>query len=534
MKAGIHVGLTLGAAAMSVALGLLPAAGQGLPPSDAAAALSRLADRGGPPAARQPARAAPVSFVLSGVRYETTSGYLSDAELDAIAAPFLGQRMTPARLSALIAAHDAAYAARDVALARASLAGIDPAAGVVRIRLFEARLGQVTATAPGLRDDYLSMRLGLAPGALADTRRIADRLARLALTDGLVGEAVFSPGARTGETDLTVTYPAPEPYAGSLRLDNYGEAAKGEARLLLSFGLTSLTGRNDPLALDLVLSEGLRAATLSHARTVTPDGGRLALALGVERSETLRDPVQTTESRTATLSFATPTALEETRELWLSASLDAFDSRSETFGIASADQSGLVLTLGANGRQVLQQGPFDGIAWAASLTAGRYDDAVTGDSDLRFGLIGADVRADTVLGGWGFLSLSAAAQLALTDDQPSRSAFTVTSPFAVPGYPEGQSQGDGGYWVRAQVEGQAPLPVPGADLRPYAFAAFGEAFDREDGDWTGQGRAAAAGLGLSGPVAGTVFVDLQLTRSLTTVLGAGEDWEIRASLSHDF
>lgn len=522
-----------------IPLGLLSAlvapnaSAQGLPPSDAASALAELAARS-PQAAPRPVFQ-PLRFTLRRVVFPGASAYFKQAALDAAVAPFIGRRLRSGGAQAIADAVNALYRAEGIDLAIAQVAGIDPGRGTVAIDLFEARLGRVDYRSERTRPAYLRFRLGVEEGELADTRVIAERLERLWLTDRLRAEADFSPGAMPGRTDLTMSFDDPPPLAASLRFDNYGEAATGAARASASLRINSLTGWGDPLALDMMTSEGARSATLTYSRTVTPGGGQLAASISGQHSDTLSAPVVTSETVSAGLIYAHPLTLAEDRSLWVTFGVDRYDETTEVAGAVTADQSGWSLTLGANGARSFDRA-LRQVVWSVGLTAGRFTDKVLGLGDLAYGALTATGRLQWALGDWGAAILMGAAQLPLTDDTPSRGKFAVTSPFAVPGYSSGLSEGAGGYWTRFQIEAAKPLRISGTAIHPYAFVAMGEAFDRAGGAWTGQGLASSIGIGQSGRIGRRGVFDVQLARSLTPVLGRGGDgsWSMRVAFSLTF
>jgi hemolysin activation/secretion protein len=512
-----------------------------LDPSDAAAALARLSQQmqrtdetGSTRAATQPAQ--PRIFVLRDVRFVGRSGYLEPDQLQSAVRPFIGKRMTASRASSIAQAVDALYRDAGIDLAQARVVAVDPAAGIVSLDLFEARLGRLSYDARLASPGYLDFRLGLRPGDLADTRRIAQRLERLALTDGVLADAGFAPGESVGETDLSIALEEPRRITGAFRLDNYGDAFSGEARAVFSLQVNSVTGWNDPLAIDLLASEGSRSATLSYARPVTPDGGRLGLAISAQRSDSISVPGRSTETRSATLSYLHPLRLAPDRSLWASASLDRYAETAETVGVRTADQDGWALAIGLNGRMRPGGDALRHVGWAAGFVVGRYRDRVLGGGVLDHAALTASTRLEWAFSDLAYGVLSGALQLPLTDDTPSRGQFSVTKPYAVPGYPDGLSEGDGGYWLRFQVEMAQPLPLPYAELRPYALIAAGEAWDRSAAGDTWQGLAASAGVGLSGRVADKVQADVMITKPLTTVLGrgGGDDPTVNAALSVQF
>lgn len=540
---------TLGRSALRAgALGLactwsLPAAGQGLAPSDVARALAELAESaptGPAPADRLTAAVRPdpvvaTSFTLRDVAFTGPSGYFSAEALDRIVGPWLGTQMTAKSAQALAAAVNAAYQARGADLAQAQVVAVDAGAGQVTLELFEARLGAVSYQARRASPAYLAMRTGLRRGDLADTRRIAERLERLALTDGVLADVGFSPGSTAGTTDLTVALAEPPVTTTELRVDNYGEAGTGALRGLMSFRINNLTGWNDPLSLDLTLLQGARAIVGSYSRTVSAAGTVLGATASYQTTNSITGPTRSSWSRSVAASVAQPLALSVDRQIWLSASAELFAEQATTLGFTSADQSGFFATLSLSGDHSWEDGWLARAGWSLAASAGRYDDGVLAASGLGFASLAASAQLEAPLGTWGRLVALGAGQMTPGGTLPSRLGFTVTSPLAVPGYDIGLSQGAAGYWGRLQIEAAQPLPLPDAiDLRPYAFGAVGEAFDFAGAGWVGQGQAAALGLGLSGAIGETLSFDAQLGRSLTPVLGNGPGWALRAGLSARF
>ncbi len=524
----------MGVVALSLAgAGALRA--QGLPPSQAAAALARLAAESSAPPPPPP-QAGPVarSFVLRRVLFSAPSGYFDSETLERAVAPLIGTRMAPAGAARVAEAINALYQQAGIELALARVVGVDPGAGSVTIDLFEARLGEIRASAARIRSEYLLMRLAVKSGALADTRRIARHVERLWLTDGLAAEVAFSPGAAPGLTDLTARFAAPPPVQATLRLDNHASASTGPARLTFSGRINSLTGWNDPLSLDATLSQGAQSATLSYARVLTPQGGRFTASLSHQSSNSVGPPAVTSRTDSAEIGYSLPVLLETGRSLTPSLSFERFHTRTTTAGVTTASQTGWTLNLALSGALGGERYQLSG---ALGLLGGRYDDAVAGTTGTAYAAINASGQGKWALGERAILSLSGGAQYALSRTLPGPVGFSVTSPDTVPGYDPGLSQGDGGYWLRAELAAARPLSVAGVDLYPYALAAFGQAYDRSiGGGWSGQGLASAIGGGITGQIGGNASLDFQIARSLTSVLGQGGDGSItlRGAISWTF
>jgi hemolysin activation/secretion protein len=491
--------------------------------ADRAAARAARAVAGGAARAQPQAAAAPRSFVLRDIRF-TPSAYLDAASLQAAEAALVGRRFSLSDLTPLLDAVARLYAERDIALAQPLIRAVDPRAGIVDVELFEARLGAVRFRSSNARPAYYRWRLGAAPGDLADTRLLDARLTRLTLTDGVTFDAQFTPGAARGQTDMVVEVREPARWSGEIAADNYGTESRGAERLSATLRATSLTGWNDPFALSLSGGQHALSVSASYGRVIHPSGLSMALTLGIDRSETADRPRLETRARFGEVSLSYPVLVEERRRLTASAALHAFSERSELAGVRTLDQEGGYLSLALSG------------AWfwdRASLVASQavrivtYDDAVAGTRGTRAVTLPGDATLAYRVTDATTLSLRAGWQIARRAPAPSRLEFTAASPFAVRGYPTGLQAGDAGWFLRAQIEhsvASRALP-PGASLTPFVFLDVGEAYDFDGRTHTGQGRLAAAGVGISSVWQDRFFADAFVAKPLNDVPGFSADGE---------
>ncbi|WP_407493630.1 ShlB/FhaC/HecB family hemolysin secretion/activation protein [Pseudooceanicola sp. MF1-13] len=510
-----------------------PGAAQALEPSDEAKALAEEAATAPGTAAQSTATATatkqataatprkpktPVIPRIRSVQFVNGTSYLNSEEVKAAVAPFVGQRATNATLANLQNAVNALYVRENIGLAQAVVENAQ--GGTIRMRLIEARLGNVIYNAPGLSDDYLGYRLGFAPGQLADTRRLTSQLQRFGWTDGLQADATFAPGADVGTTDLTITYPPIKPVTGYVALDNYVSQTNGKARL--SFGVTrnSLTGRNDPLSLAGTVTEGTRSLTLSYSTVVSPGGDRLGVVLNYERGRVTAAPARESRKLGATVTYSHPLALSDDRRLYLTGALDVYDESAKLAGVTTSDQRGAAINIGLTSQQAAGDGVF---GWALGVTAGQYSDRVTGGTNIGSARVNGSLDWRGPISEGIVAVMAGAFQVPITSNLPAHDNFTVTAAQIVPGYDESISAGPGGYWLRAQIESAQSIGGLGqdVDMRPYAFAAMGEAFNLAGGTLVGQGTAAAIGVGMTGRINQTVGFDVQVAAPQTRVLGSG-------------
>jgi hemolysin activation/secretion protein len=484
--------------------------------------------------------APPPTIMLRDIRF-TASSYLEEDELAALEAELVGRRYRLDQLQVVAAAVTALYTKKNIALAQANITAVDPAGGFIEIELFEARIGQVGYSGGNLSDSYLDFRLGLKSGDLADNRRINRVLSRLALTDGLQVNANFNPGAERGQTNLNIALPDRNPVQASLSTDNYGTKASGQSRLNGSVVVNSLTGWNDPLAVSGTVREHAWNAFGSYSRVIHPDGSALTLS-GSYSDAIAKGFVDLNEVAWSTsLGLSVPLVVEQTFRFSLTASAQYFESNTTLGGLDVLDQSGYAVETGFS---FLRQGQSsNGRGWsigvAAAVAFGVYDDPVFSISGADFTSISGNFNVAVGLNPDWLVSMSGSGRHSLKGATPSAYDFTVTSPFGVRGYPVSLSSGDSGYWVRFQLERATSLPGLPEDvqLRPFAFADFGEAFEQAGGLITGQGRANSVGIGLTMQLQEFLSADIYAAKPLTDVAGfdaGNENGVVRGNLTFRF
>lgn len=496
----------------------------------AAAAAAAAAGQTTPPAARSVVAPSPRLRSVSLGRSE----YFAPATLEAAVRPFVGQVLDNRTLGAVLDALGALYDAEGIVLATPVIEAVTPATGDVRIGFIEARLGRVRARSETVSDAYLAYRLNLTPGAVADNRVIAERLERLTLTDNMLLDADFAAGAAPGETDLVVSAETGPRVSTVVSLDSYGSRGSGRYRLGANTRIASLTGFNDPLNLGVTLREGAQSFSLSYARVIHPDGTRLTLSTEAGRTRNVQGTDLRGRTFFAGVGVSHPLVVAPDRSLSANALVQHFREESTLVGVRTMDQRGWVLSVGASGSR-------SGRTWAlsggADLLGGRYSDRVS-DAQQSFAaltfnaVLNGDLPGRTLSG-----SLSMAGQLALREAMPAPYGFTITSAFAVRGYPSGALSGDSGLWLRAQVEAREPLRARGGQFGvvPFAFFDAGMAASRVGGRHVSQGRAASVGLGVSASFGTATTAELFVARPLRDLPGQARSrlW-VEAGMRHRF
>lgn len=451
------------------------------------------------------------SNVLRDIEF-SPSAYLDEQDLAIIKARYIGQPLTKLLAEAIQKDVTAAYAAKDVALAKAIIGKSDLSTGTLVIELFEAKFGELNFNSKIASDRYYRWRLGVNSGDVADNRLLDKRLRRLALTDQVVFDAQMSPGKARGQTDLTINTNESEKFVFDASINNYGSAAGSRERALLSFRINGLTRANDPLVLTASPSKDSPYVGLSYARFIGRDGTVLSISGGYDRSFRTATVKLLSESVYGEVALAKPLILDEQTRVFLSGQVQYFWDQSKLFDVPFLEQNGGLGSIGLSAN--LRRGNTT-IAINPAFRLARYRSDLAGTELTHLALVG-DATISNQIAKATYVSVRGGGQLALQNVAPFRNNITIASPYAVRGYPTGLQLGDSGYYVRSQLERRIENfgTKPKGAMTPFIFLDFGEAFDRVGGSHVGQEMLMSAGIGASVELGNRVRTELFLAKPL--------------------
>ncbi|GMV45020.1 MAG: hypothetical protein AMXMBFR66_04180 [Pseudomonadota bacterium] len=269
-----------------------------------------------PPVAAHP----PAPVVLREVRFRGAT-VIDDAELQQLAAPWLGRPLRALDLEDLRQTITRAYVARGRINSGAVLDDDALQGATLTLRIVEGRIAQVRQSGlQGLSATYLASRLVHGDEVL-DLQRLQERF-ELQLADPLFTriQARLLPDDAPGRALLELDVTRARPWQVSLFANNYLAPAVGAAQAGVEASAQNLLGWGDLLAGTLTRSEG---STNADASWQLPLGGtRTVLALRLARgsSSVIEEPVAALDigsridTREATLSHP---LLDEPRRRWL-------------------------------------------------------------------------------------------------------------------------------------------------------------------------------------------------------------------------
>jgi len=190
----------------------------------------------GPPVIKSPASAPSTAglqrFLLKEVRFPATEA-IGNAELQAVAAPYLNRTVDPNDLSTLATALQQLYEDRGLALVAIAFPSQDVSAGTLSVAIVEPRLGRIAifqGDPPAIseaRARGLIAYTGLAPGRPLDLRRLDRAMFSLNDLPGVAAKATLTPSGDEGVFDVVVETDARRAWDLALDLDNYGAKSTG-------------------------------------------------------------------------------------------------------------------------------------------------------------------------------------------------------------------------------------------------------------------------------------------------------------------
>lgn len=405
------------------------------------------------------------------------SEILSEAEIRATLQPYENRTLSLEDLFAAVAALNGVYDQKQMPTARAVLPPQDIRDGVVRIRLVEARVGEVQVlsenqVSPGFARD----RLRVQEGQLLSVPELENDLIRFNRLHQAQLRANVRAGQTSGTTDVVLESAEPKPYRFSLFTDNAGRTTVGHIRVGVLAQWNGLAGRDDTLSLSAVGAKGSESLYAGYAVPLTRNDLRLEASISKDHIEVIRGPFVPLdiggESSSINLGLSQPFVVTA-RSLWRGYARIAERQSKSTFGgFVQQDTTLHVLTLGVSGDY---QG--NGSVWTLDLNLNQGKRSEGTERNFT------SVRANTA---W-LASLTPKTQLLLrfglqyspTDLLPSSEQYQLGGSVSVRGYSEGLLTGNSGYLASAELRQQLVAPGSGRfvpALTGFAFLDHGGAF----------------------------------------------------------
>jgi hemolysin activation/secretion protein len=485
---GWAVGAAIGAAAGAVHAAPPPA-----PPSAAAspsAIAGGLIDKGvasentGTPTPGAPitsatpkAKTAPSgpAFLVTAITF-SPSRFLRPAQLDRLAAPLIGHKVTLGELQHVADQVNALYAKRGIITGQAFVPPQRVSGGVAHIELVESKLDRLSIKAGAYtRAGYAAARISSDQGEVLDIARLQQQIGRFNRTNDTQIQASLTPGSQSGTTDILLSLRDPPRNSLQLFVDNNGYDSTGRVEGGLSFRRNDLVIDGDHASLYLLGSGG--SITGNAAYNVPADifGGRLGVSYARSDIHVISGAASSVGvigvSNTGSVNLAIPVVSQDDWSLSGVATGSIVQS-SDTLSGKTIDDSLIgKATFGLSAtRQIWRLARLTGDlqgSWASVDYRTGQGPGVFWEANADFDLATAPWRGLT-------LHLSGVGEYIDRKAVPGTQLFQLGGYTSVRGYAPGTATGYAGYAVQSELHAALPWLKRYAD--PFVFADTGEAY----------------------------------------------------------
>ncbi|WP_373185941.1 ShlB/FhaC/HecB family hemolysin secretion/activation protein [Halopseudomonas sp.] len=339
-------------------------------------------------------------FVLEQISFNA-SVFLAEAELQALAADYLGRQITFADINQLLREINERYSELGQLTARAVVPPQSLDNRSLRIVLVEAKLDSINIVGEQafVEERFYRERLDLENGVVLDSPLLIDNIRRFnATTPGPQVSAGLAPGERFGTTRVDLTTFEPDRVAWSLFANNYGNESSGREQLGGTLNWFSPTGVADNLGLVLVGTQGTQYYNLRYSRPVTRKNGMVWFEAGHNTLQIEQGPLAQLniegESNNYALGFDQPWWLSEKWLLLGGASYGMLTSENTIEGLALSELDIQELTF--KGQFEYRSEPWY-VRYEQRLRQASVDNKITGDSG-NFTLLNGELFAARALG----------------------------------------------------------------------------------------------------------------------------------------
>lgn len=414
------------------------------------------------------------TFLLRKVVFDA-SKFITPAELDAVAAKYVGRRVDIAALQDLVADVNAIYAARGIVTAIATLPPQTADKGIIKVKLTEGRL-QKTSVVGNHQTSETFIRRNVDPpkGEVLDVPQLNRDVVRFNRANEVQLRALLQPGTDFGLTDLQIAVTEPPVNTLQLFFDNQGVQTTGRNEGGIYYKRHGLLGIDDRLTLYGVKSKGNLNGNVAFNMPFNPWGGRIGLSYTQGRIKIVQGQFQSLDvtgtSNQAALNLAQPVWVND---IWMLQATGAYaygNSESDFSAVAvsndrySKTTGGLSLSALATNYNLTISPGFNTINWHDKILGGeRSFNTFTGSGNGSLQLP-AQFSA-VVLGSW---------QYTWEELLPGDQLFSVGGPTTVRGYPTNAASGDSGYYYNLELHRNMSDIIKGLDL--YAFVDSGAVF----------------------------------------------------------
>lgn len=418
----------------------------------------------GPPRpAQDVAKKGGVTFPLRRVDFDP-SRFISQAELQAIAAPYVGKTVDISDLQTIVKKVNDVFAARNLITAIAYLPPQDLGKGVLHVAIVEGKLGQMPVKGNRiLSDGWIRSAVDVAPGEVVDVPAIERDVARFNVSSNAQIRAALKPGVNFGLTDITLSVIEPPTDSVQAFFDNQGSKATGIWEAGLNYQRYNILGIDDKLFFNVLGSEGNHNFNLAYNLPFNRWGGRLGISAGYGQIQVVGGDYKflniTGTSENEAFNVSQPLYVDPSWALLLNGSVGRSVSKSEQSGISITQNETIKETVGFTASYV---GPILAFSASPSVSANQAYLHIGGS---RYQFTSANLSvAGTLQMPFGFITkVNGSGQWANRTELTGDQQFQIGGPLSVRGYDTGSASGYAGYNLNVELHHTVAPQLQGLD-----------------------------------------------------------------------
>lgn len=414
------------------------------------------------------------TFLLRAVHFDK-SKFISEEELKAVAAKYVGRKVDIAALQGLVADVNAIYAARGIVTAIATLPPQTANRGIVKVKLTEGRLQKSSVIGnKQTSESYIRQRVDEPKGEVLEVPRLNKNIVWFNRTNDVQVRALLQPGTDFGLTDLQLAVTEPPVNTLQLFFDNQGVYTTGRYQAGLYYKRHGLAGIDDRLTFYGIKARGNLNGNVAYNFPFNPWGGRLGFSYTQGRIRTVEGPFVsldvTGRSNLAAVNIAQPVVALSDWLVLINGAYAYGNSESDFSSVPVTNDrfskiTGGVSVTASSDRYALTVSPaINGINWHDKLLGGER--SFTTFTGLLNGALNLPAQFSvSVLGSWQYTN-----EKLIPGDQ----LFSIGGSTTVRGYPSNAVAGDGGYYANIELHRNMSDIVKGLDV--FVFQDTGAVF----------------------------------------------------------
>lgn len=466
-----------------------------------------------------------VRFQLKKVTADA-SDLLTQEEIQAAAAPYIGKEITLQDLYGIVEKINALYSEKGYVTCRAYLAPQTIRQGAVHISLMEGKTGKVDIRGNRTtREDYIRDRLDLKEGETANISHINKKLLRFNATNDVQLRISMKAGETYGTTDYVITAAEPQQYIFGLFSDNAGSKTSGLYRGGVFWQDKSLTGNRDSLMMTSVFSKGTKSFGASYSSPINTSGTKLGVNYSTNSVHIIDGPLEPLDVRghsyAYSFSLTQPLVTSEKVKSEIGLDYGYQNSKTDFMRMPWVDDT-------VRGASLF----FDQINYGRTTIFyqrhayrfGNYNNNISDTMD-RFGKYVMNMLYQRVFSAGQTLIVRAEGQLSSSNYLPSAEQFYIGGMYSVRGYTESLLGGDNG--VSGSIEYSLPMS-PDKMTSAYFFLDAGRVWGANV--W-GDESLAGAGFGIKSTIGDHVSLNIGMGFPLINKVNEEEQSHARVHFS---